>query len=108
MNILTREQVCEQLGVTRQLLDQSIRPLMAQEGDAQAIGTGKRTTWVYDGNRIWYWRDYIRKRAALIELGVWNSKRPYSLADATALVDVGVYDGQLDHPAFVNTMNGGE
>ena len=102
MNLLTQDEVIAQLGVSRQLFSQSIRPLMQREGDAKPIGKGKRAVWVYDGNQIWRWKEYIEKRNALIEIGHpdWHSKRPYDLGEMNALVDQGVFDGEIEHPAF--------
>jgi len=102
MNILTQDEVIEKLGVSRQLLSQSIRPLMEREGDAKQIGEGKRAVWIYDGDQLWRWKEYIEKRNALIEIGYpgWHSKRPYDLGEMNSLVDQGVFDGEIDHPAF--------
>jgi hypothetical protein len=44
--------------------------------------------------------EYIAKRRVLIQLGKWNALRPYSLEDLRNLVEVGVYDGEIDHPVF--------
>lgn len=90
--------------VTRQLWGQSIRPLMAREGDAESSG-GKRGQWFYDGSQLWRWSDYIAKRLVLIQLGRWSSKRPYSLDDLDNLVNVGVLDGEVDHPSFKNNQS---
>ena len=104
---LSQTEVCKQLGVTRQLFEQSIRPLMEQEGECRKIGRD----WVFDGKSVWRWQDYLRKRAALIEITErdpkfaaehpgWSSKRPYSLQDRFTLVDEGIFDNEIDHPAF--------
>lgn len=102
MNLLTQDEVLAVLGVSRQLFSQSIRPLMQREGDAKAIGTGRRSVWVYDGDQLWRWKEYIEKRNALIETGRpgWHSKRPYDLGEMNSLVDQGVFDGEIDHIAF--------
>lgn len=90
--------------VTRQLWGQSIRPLMEMEGDAESSG-GKRGQWFYDESQLWRWSEYIAKRAVLIQLGRWSSKRPYSLDDMDSLVNVGVLDGEIDHPAFTEKQS---
>lgn len=101
MNILTESEVIERLdGIKRKAFEVGLRPLMVKEGVAIRIGVGKRATWVYDGDALWRWVEYAEKRRALIQLGHWSTKRPYSNKDMHALVDQGVYDGEIDHPAF--------
>ena len=102
MNILTQAEVIKELGIPRQTFEQGIRLLMEREGDAKNLDEGRRTMWVYDGSTFWRWKEYIAKRKALIEIGHpgWHSKRPYSLTDMYNLVDAGVLDDEIDHPAF--------
>lgn len=107
MNLLSTQQFLAALNQGGKVIDlttlkQSLRPLIEAEGDAQMIGEGKRAVWVFDGNEVWRWREYLEKRAALIALGRpgWHTKRPYDMMDMIALVSEGVYDGEIDHPAF--------
>lgn len=102
MNILSQPEILSQLNVGRQLFEQSIRPLMLENGDARPLSESRRTMWIFDGSTLWRWKEYLEKRAALIELAYlgWHSKRPYSLDDMYDLVDSGVFDGEIDHPAF--------
>lgn len=76
----------------------SIRAMIEDEGDAENLGN----VWLFDLLQFWRWKEYIAKRQVLISLGVdgWHSKRPYSSADVYALVDDGVFDGEIDHPLF--------
>lgn len=101
-NILSQSEVLAKLGIPRQTFTQGIRPLMLQNGDCRNLAEGRRTMWAYDGATLWRWADYLEKRAALIALGHpgWHSKRPYSLEDMYNLVDAGVLDDEIDHPAF--------
>jgi len=109
---LSAGEVQKLLGVTRQLFEQSLRPLMEKEGECRKIGRD----WAFDGSAMWRWEDYLRKRAALIDLSRedpkfaadhpgWNSKRPYRLEDRDNLVDRGVYDGKIDHPVFTKEQS---
>lgn len=102
MNILTQSEVIAQLNIPRQTFEQGVRPLMLENGDCRNLAEGRRTMWVYDGSTFWRWMEYLEKRAVLITIGHpgWHSKRPYSLEDMYNLVDAGVLDGEIDHPAF--------
>lgn len=102
MNILSQPEILSELKIGRQLFEQSIRPLMLENGDARPLGESRRTMWIFDGSTLWRWKEYLEKRAVLIELRHpgWHSKRPYSLDDLFNLVDSGVLDGEIDHPAF--------
>lgn len=105
MNLLTQPQLLSALAehgvhISRQLLQRSLHPLMGREGFAQKMGDGPTSMWVYDGNLLWRWTEYLEKRQTLIELGKWHSKRPYNIDDMSMLVDEGLYDGEIDHPVF--------
>lgn len=107
MNLLSTQQFLDALNqrvevITHTTFIQSLRPLIEAEGDAQMVGEGKRAVWVFDGNAVWRWREYVEKRAALIALGRpgWHTKRPYDMLDMIALVNEGIYDNEIDHPAF--------
>jgi hypothetical protein len=91
--------------VTRQAWGQSIRPLLEKEGDAETSG-GKRGQWFYDGAQLWRWKEYIAKRAVLIQLGQWSKMRPFSAEDMGNLVNSGVLDGEIDHPVFKKSITG--
>lgn len=84
--------------VTRSTWKQSIRPVLEAEGDAEWQGNW----WAIDADQLWRWQEYIAKRQILIGMAYpgWHSKRPYSAADAYALVDDGILDGDIDHPLF--------
>lgn len=75
---------------------QSIRPL----AEADKAGWQSGATWLFDAIFTQHLADYIAKRRVLIQLGKWNSLRPYSLDDMRNLNDVGVYDGEIEHPVF--------
>jgi len=106
MNILTQSEVLKELDIPRQTFEQGVRPLMQQNGDCHNLSEGRRTMWIYDGATFWRWKDYLRKRSALIAIGHpgWHSKRPYSLEDLYNLVDAGVLDDEIDHPAFTQRI----
>lgn len=63
--------------ITRQLFEQSIRPLMVETGDAQKHGG----TWLFKIKDLWQWRIYLQGRQSMIERGRWASNRPYSIQD---------------------------
>jgi len=63
--------------ITRTLFQQSIRPLMQAEGDAEKHGP----TWLFEERYLWQWRVYLQGREKMIAQGRWNSKRPYSIED---------------------------
>lgn len=89
--------------VTRSTWKQSIRPVLEAEGDVQWQGN----TWIVDADQLWRWQEYIAKRQILIDQARpgWHTKRPYSSADAYALVDDGALDGEVDHPLFEIALN---
>lgn len=64
--------------LTRQLFEQSIRPLMAERGDATKHGA---KTWLYSDKDLWQWRAYLKGRQAMIAQGRWTATRPYSIED---------------------------
>jgi hypothetical protein len=104
MNILTQPQLLAALAercicISRQLVNQSLHPVMEADGFAQKLGDGKTSMWVYDGAMLWRWVEYLQKRQALIACGKWSTKRPYSLGDLLDLVDEGMYDEFLDRLA---------
>lgn len=107
MNILDSDEFLAAINrdgvvLTRDSLKRQLAPILLKLGDAKMVGTGKRATLIFDGNRVWYWREYLAKRKALIEMGCdkWHSKRAYDEWDADLLVSQAIYDGELDHPAF--------
>ena len=75
--------------LTRQLFEQSIRPLMVERGDARKHGA---KTWLYEERDLWQWRAYLRGRQFMIQQGRWAATRPYSVEDmegiAFDLIDV--------------------
>lgn len=77
MNILTVTEAAERLGISRQAFHQSLLPLLAEEGDAQKVGSN----WIIDGSMFWQWEDYAAVRRRLIEKGEWIARRPWSRAD---------------------------
>lgn len=64
--------------LTRQLFEQSIRPLMVVRGDATKHGA---KTWLYADRDLWQWRAYLQGRQAMIAQGRWTATRPYSIED---------------------------
>lgn len=68
--------------ITRTLFEQSIRPLMEAEGDAEKHGA----TWLFKDRDLWQWRAYLQGREKMIAQGRWHSKRPYSIEDRDMIV----------------------
>ena len=64
--------------LTRQLFEQSIRPLMAERGDARKHGA---RIWLYEERDLWKWRAYLQGRQAMIAQRRWAATRPYSVED---------------------------
>lgn len=82
--------------IERSTWKQSIRQLA--EDDKAGWQSG--ATWLFDAMFVQELAEYIAKRRVLIQLGQWNTLRPYDLEDMRNLVEVGVYDGEIDHPVF--------
>lgn len=93
MNILPTAQALERINarlnhpISRALFEQSIRPLMVERGDAQQVGA----TWLFDGQWIGAWAEYLAWREGQIEAGRLPPKSPYSIADMEAL-----FHGHID------------
>lgn len=80
------------LSLSRSTFEQSILPVMADNGDAVKIGHGRGGKWAIDGSTLWQWSLYIETRARLIVAGKWSAKRPYSLADMEDIALTGLYE----------------
>lgn len=66
--------------ISRQLFEQSIRPLMAQRGEAELDGA----RWLFDGAAVSNWATYLVWREAQIEAGLLPWRSQYSTADMEA------------------------
>lgn len=64
--------------ISRALFEQSIRPAMAAGGYAEKIGS----TWIFDGDWLPMWLDYLADRERRIQAGELPPKSPYSALDA--------------------------
>ena len=82
--------------IGRSIWRQSIRCL----AEVDKAGWQSGATWLFDALFIQELAEYIAKRRVLIQMGQWNGLRPYSLEDMRNLVEVGVYDNEIDHPVF--------
>jgi hypothetical protein len=96
MNLLSEAQALARLNaalarvgasITRGTFAQSVRPQMEIRGDAQAVGQGRRASWVYDPARFDDWCEYLAVRQVLIQRGAhgWHSKRPYDVLECEAI-----------------------
>ena len=94
MNILTTAATLATINarlthpISRALFEQSIRPLMLQRGDAQIVGG---TTWIFDGEWIGAWCDYLVWRERQIADGKLPARSAYSISDMEAL-----FHGQIE------------
>lgn len=61
--------------ISRQLFEQSIRPLMAQRGEAEQVGA----TWLFDAKAVGNWATYLVWREAQIEAGLLPWRSQYSI-----------------------------
>ena len=83
MNILSTAQALSAINarlakpLTRQLLAQSIIPLMLKAGDAQSLGSAI----AFDGNAVRKWASYIAWREGQIAAGALPPKHPYSIIE---------------------------
>lgn len=66
--------------ISRQLFEQSIRPLMAERGEAELDGT----RWLFDANAVSAWANYLVWREAQIEAGLLPWRSQYSISDMEA------------------------
>lgn len=67
--------------ITRQLFEQSIRPVMEARGDAKRVGS----TWLFDGDSLPMWTRYLAWREDRIDRGLLPQTSIYSAAAAEAL-----------------------
>ena len=83
MNILSTAETLQAINarlarpLTRQLLAQSIIPLMFARGDARKLGTAI----AFDADAVRMWASYIAWREAQITAGALPPKHPYSIEE---------------------------
>ncbi len=70
--------------ISRQLFEQSIRPLMAERGEAEQVGA----TWLFDGAAVSNWATYLVWREAQIEAGLLPYRSQYSIEAMEACAQV--------------------
>lgn len=90
--------------LARSTWGENIRPLLEQDGACWKSGG----VILCDVVAVQHWAEYIAKRRVLARMDIpgWHAKRPYSLEDMYNLVDVGVFDGEIDHPLFSPATEG--
>lgn len=91
------------VSIDRGTFKQSVRPQMLLRGDAQQVGAGQRSSWVYDAARISEWAEYAAVRAELIRRGEWHSKRPWDAIECDA-----VAQGNLGEDVLAVLLAAGE
>lgn len=99
MNILTETEILQRLNevrgvqLERRTFGRSIRPLLIERGEAKQAARGRTQPWVYDGDSLWQYQQYLAVRAELIRRGEWSAKRPYTVRD---LEDIALLDAHAD------------
>lgn len=66
--------------ISRQLFEQSIRPIMVDRGEAELDGA----TWLFDANAVGNWATYLVWRERQIEAGLLPWRSQYSISDMEA------------------------
>jgi len=85
MKLLSVAQVAKSLGMSRQNFYLCVLPLMKEVGQAHKA-PGRTGAWGVDEGAMWEWRLYAATRRNLIDAGVWQPSRPWSIPDMDDIV----------------------